>query len=71
MFSRFSGLSHLAYPLLQVDAPGSRQPAAPAQRAADGPVFLHSEFAPFEPDLTGELRQALGEAAARRVGDVP
>jgi hypothetical protein len=38
--------------------------------SADSPGFLHAGFTPFEPDLTNEIRQALGEDAARRAGDV-
>jgi len=71
MFSLFNGSSpasqHLAPP---AEAPG-RQPHPASPPATDSPGFLHGGFAPFEPDLTGEIRQALGEQVARRSGDVP
>ena len=40
-------------------------------RRNDDPGFLRGGFAALTPDLTGEIRQALGHSAARRLGDVP
>ncbi|MGA3403317.1 MAG: hypothetical protein ABSC95_29225 [Acetobacteraceae bacterium] len=70
MFNLLHGLPHLPPRLAQpTAAPGRRPTASPLP--AESPGFLHAGFAPFEPDLTGEIRQALGEEAARRAGDVP
>jgi len=70
MFSLFNGLPHLPPRIAQPDAAADRQHPAPLL-PDESPGFLHAEFAPFEPDLTHEIRQALGEQAARRAGDVP
>ena len=70
MFSLFHGLPHLPPRIAQADAATDRQHQTP-RLPAESPGFLHAEFAPFEPDLTDEIRQALGEQAARRAGDVP
>jgi hypothetical protein len=68
MFSLFNGLPHLPLrltePIEAFDRPPPRSPA-------ESPGFLHGGFAPFEPDLTQEIRQGIGEQAARRAGDVP
>jgi hypothetical protein len=65
MFCLFNGLPR--------PSRGPAQPGAASDRPPpdDSPVFLHAGFAPFEPDLTQEIRQALGEQAARRAGDAP
>ena len=69
MFSLFNGLPPPPpRPSQPIEAAG-RQPLVPPP--AESPGFLHAGFAPFEPDLTHEIRQALGEQAARRAGDVP
>jgi hypothetical protein len=68
LFNELSPASTRPTPPTQ--APG-RPPHSASPPAADSPGFLHGGFAPFEPDLTGEIRQALGEQAARRSGDVP
>jgi hypothetical protein len=70
MFSLFNGLPHLPPRIAQSDAAADRQHPTP-RLPAESPGFLHAGFAPFEPDLTHEIRQALGEQAARRAGDVP
>jgi hypothetical protein len=49
----FNGLPHL--------------PPAASPRD-ESPGFLHAGFASFEPDLTQEIRQGLGESAARDAG---
>lgn len=68
MFSLFNGLPHLPlHDASPTEAPGRHHPAPPPE----SPGFLHAGFAPFEPDLTHEIRQALGESAARRAGDEP
>jgi hypothetical protein len=66
MFNPFAALPH---PSLTASM-GSRRAAA-ASRGDEGPVFNHAGFATLAPDLTGELRQALGDQAARDAGDVP
>jgi hypothetical protein len=71
MFNLFNGLSPAAQRLAPpAEAPGRKSHSA-SPPATDSPCFLHAGFAPYEPDLTGEIRQALGEQAARRSGDVP
>ena len=67
MLSRSNGLPHLPPHLAQPIEASGPQP----KRAADSPGFLHAGFASFEPDLTDEIRQGLGEDAARRAGDEP
>ncbi len=69
--SLFNGLPHLPHRLTQPEegARGELRSASPLP--PDDPGFLHGGFAPLEPDLTGEIRQALGEETARREGDVP
>ena len=67
--SLFNGLPHLAWCISQLEEASGRQ--CPPSLPADDPRFLHAGFAPLEPDLTGEIRQALGDQAARREGDVP
>jgi len=47
------------------------RPVGVRGRRTDDPEFLHGGFAALTPDLTGEIRQALGWSAARRVGDAP
>ncbi len=70
MFSLFNGWPHLPHrPAQPIEAPDRQSPAPPPP--AESPGFLHPEFAPFEPDLTQEVRQALGEEAARHVGEAP
>jgi hypothetical protein len=69
--SLFNGLSHLPHHLAQPAADSGVAAAGASPPPADDPGFLHAGFAPLEPDLTGEIRQALGEEAARREGDVP
>ena len=72
MFSLFNGLPHLPHRLTQpVEAYGRPASAPSPSLPADSPGFLHAGFAPFEPDLTDEIRRGLGEEAARRAGDVP
>jgi hypothetical protein len=68
MFSLFNGLPHLPPRIAQPDAAADRQHPTLLD---ESPGFLRAGFAPFEPDLTHEIRQALGEQAARRAGDVP
>lgn len=71
MFNLFNGLSP-ASPRFTTPAEAPDRPANCASPPeADSPFFLHGGFASFEPDLTGEIRQALGEQAARRSGDMP
>lgn len=70
MFSRFNGLPHMSRRPARPLEPGHPS-LGPSPLADESPGFLHGGFAPFEPDLTGEVRQALGEQAARRSGDVP
>lgn len=72
MFGLFNGQPHPRRPLTQpTEAPDHQQQHAKPLLAAESPSFLHPGFAPFEPDLTNEIRQVLGEDAARRAGDVP
>lgn len=68
MIGLFNSLSHRP-PTAQGLIASHWQPAA--LPPAESPGFLHAGFAAFEPDLAGEIRQALGEQAARREGDVP
>jgi hypothetical protein len=68
MLSLFNGVQHLPPRLAE---PNEASNWRPAQSRTGSPGFLHAEFIPFEPDLTQEIRQGLGEQAARRVGDVP
>jgi hypothetical protein len=68
MFSLFNSLPHLSRCHLPPVEPSARHPEPLLPPRSPG--FLHAGFAPFEPDLTHEIRQALGERAARRVGDV-
>jgi len=69
MFSLFNTLPHPPLRLAQpIEAPVRRPPALPP---AASPGFLQAGYAPFEPGLTHEIRQALGEQAARHAGDVP
>jgi len=69
----FNLLNSLSYPSRHPRWPVETSDRQPPTRAlpAGSPSFLHPEFAPFEPDLTQEIRQALGEQAARSAGDVP
>lgn len=67
MFSLFNDLPHLPRRLAELIEVPDRQPP---QAGTESPGFLHSGFVPFEPDLTQEIRQALGEQAARRAGDL-
>lgn len=70
MFSLFNGLPHPSPHLTQpAEAPDPRHPNP--LRTGESPGFLHAGFAPFEPDLTQEIRQALGEQAAHRAGERP
>jgi hypothetical protein len=66
MFNLFNGLPRPSPGLAETPD----RPALPP-RPAESPGFLQAGFAPFEPDLTHEIRQALGEQAARRAGDMP
>ncbi|HTB42504.1 MAG TPA: hypothetical protein VK741_02675 [Acetobacteraceae bacterium] len=67
MFSLFNGLPHLPRRRAELIEVSDRRPP---QAGTESPGFLHSGFVPFEPDLTQEIRQALGEQAARRAGDL-
>jgi hypothetical protein len=69
MFSLFNGLPHPSRRSAEPLESG-RPPSGPSPFPDESPAFLHAGFAPFEPGLTGEIRQALGEQAARRTGDV-
>jgi hypothetical protein len=77
MFSLFNGLPHSPRHNVPPVEPSVQPPIAPsAQHPAPllppwAPGFLHAGFAPFEPDLTKEIRQAPGEQAALRAGAVP
>jgi hypothetical protein len=72
MFSLFNGLPHLPHGHPQPgEASGRPASAPPPSQPPDSPGFLHAGFAPFEPDLTDEIRRGLGEEAARRAGDEP
>jgi hypothetical protein len=71
MFRLFNGLPHVSYNLAQPAAVRCRRPPTPSPPPDESPAFLHTEFIPFEPDLVQEIRQALGEQAARRTGDAP
>jgi hypothetical protein len=68
MFSLFNGLPHLP---LRLAEPIEASERRPPRVGTESPGFLHAGFAPFEPDLAQEIRQGLGEQAARRVGDAP
>lgn len=47
-------------------------PSAPVPRhKPDDPTFLHAGFASLAPDLTGEVRQALGTQPNDDSGEVP
>lgn len=70
MFNFFNGLPHRPPSRAEPFATPEGQPLS-ATPATDSPGFLQGEFASFEPDLTTEIRQVLGEQAARRAGDVP
>jgi hypothetical protein len=70
MSNMFSGLSYAPLRRAQaVTVPARRHAAASLQ--AGSPGFLHAGFASLEPDLTHEVRLALGEQAALRAGDLP
>jgi hypothetical protein len=70
MFSLFNGLPHPPHRFVQPIAAPDQRRSPPLQQ--DGcPGFLGAGFARFEPDLTHEIRQAVGEQAARRVEDRP
>jgi len=68
--SLFNGLPHLPHWLAQPVEGSRRQPPVASPLPPDDPGFLHAGFAPYEPDLAQEIRQGLGEEAARREGDV-
>jgi hypothetical protein len=67
MLSLFNGLPH---PPLRIAEPIEASDQRPPRLPAESPGFLHAGFAPFEPDLTHEIRQGIGERAARRMGDL-